>query len=295
MDSLTVVIPTYNRAKVLRKALLGYKAQSDPGQITELIVVDDGSTDDTDSVVRLAGEGSPFPVRYLRQSNKGPAAARNVGIREARGRLILFTDDDIIPTPTLVAEHLAWHAAQPGLAEAILGYVTWAPEINATPFMVWYGSDGPLFAYGHFKDCREVGFSYFYTCNLSLKVEFLRENGTFDEEFPTAAYEDVELGYRLDKRGMRLFYNSEALAYHHQYVSFEDACNRAKKAALAREVLLRKEAGRLYASAPKLKRKIVRKAVRWVAPLLSPLKVFMDKTVPLPWGVYRVMFRVFGG
>jgi GT2 family glycosyltransferase len=176
-----------------------------------------------------------------------------------------------------------------------LGYVTWAPEINATPFMVWYGSDGPLFAYGHFKDCREVGFSYFYTCNLSLKVEFLRENGTFDEEFPTAAYEDVELGYRLDKRGMRLFYNSEALAYHHQYVSFEDACNRAKKAALAREVLLRKEAGRLYASAPKLKRKIVRKAVRWVAPLLSPLKVFMDKTVPLPWGVYRVMFRVFGG
>jgi glycosyltransferase involved in cell wall biosynthesis len=294
MNSLTVVIPTYNRARILEKALRAYQAQTDPGVITELIVVDDGSTDDTESMVRSVAAKSPFPLRYLRRANNGPAAARNVGIREARGHLILFTDDDIIPSPNVVVEHLACHAAKPGIAEAILGHVAWAPEVNATPFMAWYGSDGPLFAYGHFKPFQELSFSYFYSCNLSLKVEFLRQNGLFDEDFRTAAYEDVELGYRLSKRGLRLFYNPGALTYHDQYISFEEACQRSKKAAIAMEVLSRKEAGRFLIRRPGLPRKIARQVLKWSTPCFSPFKNLMDGRQPLPWSIYRLMFRVFG-
>src|SRR5258708_26630688 len=84
MDSLTVVIPTFNRAPVLKKALEAYLTQGAPEGIYELLVVDDGSTDETPSLVDEISRRAPFPIRYFRQENKGPAAARNVGIREAQ-------------------------------------------------------------------------------------------------------------------------------------------------------------------------------------------------------------------
>jgi len=299
MDSLTVVIPTYNRSAVLKKALDAYRMQSAPQLIGELIVVDDGSTDGTEAMVLETSRESSFPIRYLRQSNKGPAAARNVGIREAISELILFTDDDIIPGPTLVAEHVEWHNKSPESSTAVLGYVTWAPEVKPTPFMNWYGSDGPLFAYARFEGRTELDYKYFYTCNLSLNAEFLRRNGTFDEDFKVAAWEDMELGYRLAKSGMRLLYNPKALAYHQQYVSFEDACRRSKKASAAAEVFGQKEAGtyfhsRQQACAPSPgKQRFRAQILKWAGLILAPLKSFMDWKVPLPWSVYRIMFRVF--
>jgi GT2 family glycosyltransferase len=154
--------------------------------------------------------------------------------------------------------------------------------------MKWYGADA-LFAYARFSDRTELGHSDFYSCNLSLKAEFLRTNGTFDEEFKTAAYEDIELGYRLEKAGMRLLYNPQAMAYHHQYISFEDACRRAKKTAVAAEVFKRKEAGKHLGRTSSLKRYIK----RGLALPLAPLKCLMDSTLPLPWMVYRTMFRVY--
>src|SRR6266478_1482810 len=109
MSGLTVVIPTYNRAAVLKKALDGYRIQSPSGLIRELIVVDDGSTDNTETVVEQVSKDCAFAVRYIRQSNRGPAAARNVGIREAQSQLILFTDSDIVPERDLVSQHVKWH------------------------------------------------------------------------------------------------------------------------------------------------------------------------------------------
>lgn len=291
MNALTVVIPTYNRAETLRKALDAYRMQSAPELIHELIVVDDGSIDETEAVVLAAQRDSPFPVHYLRQSNKGPAAARNRGISEAASELILFTDDDIIPGRTLVAEHLSWHNRFSEPSVAVLGYVTWSPEVNPTPFMRWYGSDGPLFAYDRFSDQVEIEHFYFYTCNLSLKTDFLRNCGTFDEDFKAAACEDLELGYRLSKAGLRLLYNRKALAYHHQHVSFADACRRAKKASTSWEVFNRKEAGQAQKRPQPSTIKTYFK--KHMASPLSPLRGFVDSRVPLPSVVYRVMFAIY--
>src|SRR6266446_4734746 len=192
-NSLSVIIPTYNREKVLAKALEAYLMQSSPHLIHELLVVDDGSTDATQALVLAFSNRSPFPIRYLRQPNKGPAAARNLGIREAASSIVLFTDSDIVPQHDLVVQHLDWHRKNPQPGAAVLGYVTWPPEIKATPFMRWYGEDGALFAYRRLRGKREVDFHFFYTCNLSVKVGFLRSCAQFDEDFKSAAYEDIEL------------------------------------------------------------------------------------------------------
>ena len=290
IDALTVVIPTYNRAGVLKKALDAYRLQSAPQLIRELIVVDDGSTDGTQAIVLQMRKELPFPVRYLRQSNKGPAAARNAGIREAASELILFTDDDIIPERTLVAQHLAWHNTYPDRAVALMGNLKWDADVEPTPFMGWYGSEA-LFCYASFAGRTELEYIYFYTCNVSLKTQFLRNNNGFDEDFKVAAWEDSELGFRLNKAGMRLLYNPEALAYHHQYISFDDACRRHKKALEAHEVFKRKEAGRSQA-AVKTSR-LNGRLKKLLAPALFPLKSLMDWRLPLPWSVYRMMFRIY--
>src|SRR5437016_1766368 len=101
LSSLTVAIPTYNRCEVLRRALDGYLRQSLPHLISELLVVDDGSTDDTQALVAEFQRAAPFQIRYLRQPNRGPAAARNAGLSAARTQIVLYTDDDIVPHPDL--------------------------------------------------------------------------------------------------------------------------------------------------------------------------------------------------
>jgi GT2 family glycosyltransferase len=294
-DSLTVVIPTYNRSDLLAKALEGYSAQSSPVLIRELLVVDDGSSDDTDAMVQTWIHRSPFPLRYLRQPNRGPAAARNFGIREAHSSVVLFTDSDIIPERDLVEQHLQAHNANPQVSSAVLGYVTWSPEVRVTPFMRWYGERGALFAYGQFRRKRELDFRFFYTCNLSLKTDFLRSSGQFDEEFRSANFEDIELGYRLAKNGMRLVYNPQAVAYHYQSFTFDEACRKALANAPARKLFLKKEAGQ-HVLAQREERMsgirlwIAKHAATGVAAIIGTPSRILDSKFPLPSPIYRSLY-----
>ncbi len=180
----SIIIPTYNRKETLAKGA------------RRLQTADGGSGDPGNPCHRRRlygrnGRGgcrfrltSPITIRYLAKPNKGPATARNCGIREAKGALLLFGDDDIIPAPTLVAEHLAWNRRYPADNFAILGHVSWSPEVHPTPFMEWLGREGVLFRlWLALLPGKEVGFEYFYSCNLSVKREFLIRNGVFDEKF----------------------------------------------------------------------------------------------------------------
>lgn len=89
---ITAIIPTYNRVAHLERAIASVVAQSQP--CSELIVVDDGSTDGTAALVERLAAGATIPIRLLRQENRGAAAARNYGIRMAQGRLLAFLDSD---------------------------------------------------------------------------------------------------------------------------------------------------------------------------------------------------------
>lgn len=292
---ISVIIPTYNREGMLPKTLEAYKHQTAASEILEVIVVDDGSTDGTGEGVAQTAVGSPFPIRYLRQENRGQGVARNLGIRSAEGDLILLGDDDIIPTPTLVAEHAAWHRKHPSPAVAVLGYVAWSPELNPTPFMEWLAFDGALFGFGHLSPGGDVGFLFFYSCNVSLKKCFLLEHGMFDEDFHTYGYEDLELGYRLMKKGLRLLYNPGAIGYHYKRMSFADVCRREEKLKLAYEVFKTKvpaEARGEEFNGPTVSagRRVARSLARWLAPAWAPFTFLLDTHIPLPRRAYREFY-----
>ena len=141
--TITVVIPTYNRKEILRKCLAALFDQTLPKDDYEIVIVDDGSTDGTGEMVKAVAEDAPCGVRYFQQENRGPAAARNAGIRNAKGQIILFAGDDSIATPILLEEHADWHRRYPNPNMAVLGYDTWSPEIEVRPFMQWLESGGP--------------------------------------------------------------------------------------------------------------------------------------------------------
>lgn len=241
---LSVIIPTYNRKDTLAKCLNALFRQTFPRSEYEIVVVNDGSTDGTQEVMEKLAASVPLELRCYRQEHKGPAAARNLGIKEARGKIALIIGDDIIATAHLLEEHMAYHQQYRQKNISVLGYVTWSPEIKITPFMRWLENGGPYFHYWEIQGKAEVDYRYFYTCNISFKRDFLLENGLFDEDFPYAAWEDIELGYRLEQRGHRIFYNPRAIAYHHHQLDLNSVCQRA--------ILVGKSARIFYSKAPEL-------------------------------------------
>lgn len=238
--SLSVIVPTFDRWQVLSKCLVALEAQTVVRDDCEVVIVDDGSTYSTVQQIAALVAKSSLNARFFRQDHKGPAAARNVGIREAQGNLVLFMGDDIIATPGLLAEHLAWHEKYPEENVAVLGHVTWSPEITITPLMRWLENGGPQFKYWAIKDSENVSWRHLYTANISFKQKFLLENGLFDEDFPYASYEDTELGYRLAKRGLRIVYNERAVGYHYHPTSLDDAMVRAQRVAQSSRLFWRK-------------------------------------------------------
>ena len=227
---LSVIIPTRNRTEVLQRTvnlLLGQAA--DLAQDAEILVVDDGShAEESEEFARyLAGLGPAAQrVRYLQQAPCGPAAARNRALRAAQGVLVLFLGDDILPCPGLLAAHIAAHfEGYPDEGVAVLGLADLAPEFRDTPFARWWRRRN--FRYDALlAGKRKPDIGFFFTNNLSLKRDFLLKYGMFDEAFPAAAYEDVELAYRLSNHGLHVIFLPEAEAYHYHRIDLDAACRR---------------------------------------------------------------------
>src|SRR5215469_3651107 len=99
MPIISVVVPVYNSADTIRRCLESISAQSYPSSHFEVIVVDDGSTDETASEVRASADAFQERLTFLSQTNAGPAVARNAGIRAASGTIVAFTDADCIAAP----------------------------------------------------------------------------------------------------------------------------------------------------------------------------------------------------
>lgn len=225
--TVSVVIPTHDRADVLARCLDALAGQG----ADEVVVVDDASTDDTHAV--LAERDWVRAVR--RETPGGRSGAKNSGVRAARCAIVLFLDDDAIAEPGLVDRHRRHHAAHPEPHEALLGRVTWSPEIEVTPHMHWLENGGPMFAFNDIDDPGDVTWRMLYTTNLSVKRDFLEP---FDEELPIA--EDTELGYRLARRGLRLRHDPDALAYHLRTETPERTERRMEEFGAAAAVLHRK-------------------------------------------------------
>ncbi len=235
---LSVVIPTHDRRETLARCLRALQEQDGARGSFEIVVVDDGSADDTADFLADAAAQEPHRLRFLRQANGGPAVARNAGVAFARAPIVLLLDDDILARPGLLREHLEWHREHPDSRMALLGHVAWSDEVEVSPFMRFIDSNGMQFGYGQIRDGDRVDFRYSYACNLSLKREVLLRQ-PFDTRFPWAAYEDIELGYRLEREGLELYYDQRAAASHYRTVTLEQFLRRTERAGASLRLLHR--------------------------------------------------------
>ncbi len=211
--SATVVIPTCNRRHELALVLEGLREQHVPvGARVEVVVVDDGSSDGTwPWLQRLAATGE---IRVLRQANAGPARARNRGVEAARGDIVVFLGDDTVPQRGWLLHHLEEHRLHGwDGAMAVLGYTSFPPGLDS-PFLRWINEYGAQFGYLLIDDSERVPFNFFYTSNVSVPSRVLVELGGFREDFPAAAWEDIELAYRATRQGLRVAYRPRARVLH---------------------------------------------------------------------------------
>ncbi len=236
-DSFSIVIPTYRRPGILLRVLEALDRQSGPPSF-EVVVVDDGSGDDTAS--RLAAYHPTYPFRFLSQQNAGPAAARNRGVEQARGTHVLFLGDDTVPEPDLLAVHAAAHAPARPHPVAVLGYTTWPRERRVSPFLHHINEYGLQFGYGLIDDPESVPFNFFYTSNISLPRSLLMQAGLFDTTFPHAAWEDIEMAYRLMKLGMRMIYRPAAVTRHYHDITLASFRRRQERSGEAAAIFYEK-------------------------------------------------------
>jgi len=227
---ISVIIPTYNRRQKLERCLAALGRQTLPREQFEVIVINDGSSDETEQYLeQVAAEGA-LNLHYKSQLNQGQGVARNEALSMARGELVLIIGDDCYADYGLLAEHDRQHTAHPEETAAVLGFVTWLPELTPSPLMRFMEKGGAIlgrwgghqFAYDLLEGKERADARFFYTANLSLKRSLLQKE-SFDPTFSAYGWEDIELGMRLErKRGMVLYYAPRARVFHDHWISLED-------------------------------------------------------------------------
>src|ERR1051325_11351001 len=216
----SVVIPTYNRLDMLLRVLDAVGRQEDAPEL-EVMVIDDGSSDATAATVAQRPD-----VIFRSQQNAGPGRARNHGVTLAAGRCVVFIGDDTVPEPRFLAEHARIHReAGDDRLVAALGYTGWPRHERVTAFMDYINDYGFQFGYKLIKHGETVPFNFFYTPNISIGRELLAAQ-PFDSGFPAAAWEDIELAYRLDAQGLKIRYNAQAVTRHYHPMTIDSFARR---------------------------------------------------------------------
>jgi len=202
---ISVIIPTYNRKRKLRSCLDSLFAQSYQKDAFEIIVIDDGSVDGSEDMLCALSKENPN-LRYFIQNHKGPAAARNLGIKHARSPIIGFTDSDCILDKDWVKYMVEVHALDKNIAA--VGGITEVDRANIKAQVSQFLSDGAIETQISGK-CETI---FFPTCNVSFKRVCLGDG--FNELFPMPAGEDLDFFWRLFKNGSRFSYKKNIKVFH---------------------------------------------------------------------------------
>jgi glycosyltransferase involved in cell wall biosynthesis len=202
----SIVIATYNRGERIRRLLDDLEAQSVPASAFEVIVVDDGSKPPARTF--LEGLAPVFPFRFLEQANAGAAAARHRGALEARGDVLVVTDDDMVLPPDFMERHLSFHS--PGTRRVVLGQIRWPEAVERMPiFERWHA--GALKKKQGAPALRPHG-DALCTGNVSMRRADYLDVGGFD--LTMSRGEDMDLGLRLELAGVEVVPGNEAYVVH---------------------------------------------------------------------------------
>ncbi len=239
---LSVILCSYNRRAILRECLDALQSQTAAGRF-EVVVVDDGSDDGTREM--LDAYRFAVPHRVVHRANGGLAAARNTALAAARGRLLLFINDDTIAWPDLVERHLERHAALgPGL-HSVLGSFEQPREALANSLTRLLEITPYVFCYPLMEAGRTYGWNRWWTCNVSVPARAVHEAGGFDESFRQYGCEDSDLAIRLERLGADVVYDPGARALHRHVLGLDDLARRQHAVARAHVRLFAKHPGAL--------------------------------------------------
>ncbi len=196
----TIQFCTYNRARLLERVLDACFEQTVPDDAYEIVLVNDGSTDDTPETIERAKGRATCRFAVIDQPNSGLAAGRNAGIAKAAGERIIFIDDDVLPLPNFVAEHLRSHDRRP---QAIVrGGAINVESFDDLPVPVW--------------SIKDYSGNFFWTTNVSVPLQTIRAVGGFNQSFAEYGWEDIDVGLRLRFAGVKAVFNKNALAFHYK-------------------------------------------------------------------------------
>ncbi|NUO58479.1 MAG: glycosyltransferase [Hamadaea sp.] len=234
----SVVIPTYNRERLLRFTLRALARQTLPPDQFEVLICDDGSTDQTRAVAESFAD--VLTIRYFHQEKRdgfGASSARNLGIAQAAADVCVLLDCGVLPESGCLQAHVDSHEAAPGPL-ALVGYV-YCLMIDADPegaaemdqLLDYDDADRSIALLrenGRWPDIRDqyyakygddfgrqpAPWAIYWTCNVSAPTALLREVGMFDESLHAWGGEDMDLGYRLHRAGAYFAVNRAAAGLH---------------------------------------------------------------------------------
>jgi len=271
--TLTVIIATYNRRNCINECLEHLDSQNLPKNHFEVIVVNDGSKDDTKETLKL-WEKKMKNLKVFHQKNAGQGNARNIALSHADGEIILFIGDDIYGEDNFLKEHYDFHKKFPQEEFACLGLTLWDPNKPINKYMKWLTHGGPQFAYHKLKSEEEASFWYFYTSNISIKKNLLI-NEKFDPIYKGYGWEDIELAYRLHKNhGLRIIYRPNALAFHDHFMEEKSLKNRMISVGKNAKIFQKKHPE--LSVVPKWTKRILFKIISSM-PIRNSLKLFSKK------------------
>jgi cellulose synthase/poly-beta-1,6-N-acetylglucosamine synthase-like glycosyltransferase len=197
---ISVVVPARNAARTIGRCLEGLQAQSVSRDSYEVIVVDDGSTDDTRRVVQGTG------VELITQLHEGPAAARNRGVAASSGEIVLFTDADCVPEGTWI-EEMVRPFEDPEIVGVKGVYRTRQRGIVPRFVQCEYEERYELMA-------RRRWIDFIDTYSAGYRREVFLAEGGFDTRYPNASVEDQELSFGLAELGHKMVFNPRAVVFH---------------------------------------------------------------------------------
>jgi len=225
---VSVIVPTYNRVKTLQTTLSALSAQTLADDDYEVIVVDDGS--DEENRRRLEECRKQYHYRLLENNHGGVASARNLGADHANGDILYFVDDDVVLGVDAVNQHFQTHleVTEP---VAVVGALPFSPIIKPNAFVAYMDERNhfDLYKNPHKYPGGQPPLPPM-NGNASVSRELFFEIGKYDESFKQYGGEDLELGYRLSKSGVKFVYNPHAVGYHNHVKSFPQFCADMEKA-----------------------------------------------------------------
>jgi glycosyltransferase involved in cell wall biosynthesis len=183
----SVILPTYNRLAVLKSCLSKFSDQTT--EDFEIILVDDCSSDGTREYIRKSNFQN---LKYIRlKEHRGPYYARNLAIREAKGKIIIFVDSDVIVFPDFVEDHIKIHRKrEDAVVQGMARHVKSLKDVNMNKFYI----------------PNTLCFRTFITQNVSVRKKYLIAAGGFDSFGPKMGYKDVDMGFKLMDLGLKWIY-----------------------------------------------------------------------------------------